>query len=99
MKKYIVTQHCRCCYTPVGNSNSNGGMTPFEFSNDINVGEYDEKDFLELVGKEFIESGYFKQFVDCGWIKVVKYEDITKKTVEKMTKKKVEETLDSLETL
>ena len=81
MKIYKVNQKFRCCY----NINSEGRKTatPYRFSPDVAVGEYSEKDFKELLGKEFFDSGYFAKYCENGWIKVVDTKDITKKVANK----------------
>lgn len=81
MKIYKVKQNFRCCYNV--NGDNSGTVVPYRFSPDVKVGEYSEKDFKELLGKEFFDSGFFAKYCENGWITVVDTKDITKKVANK----------------
>ena len=86
MKKYIVTQCCRCSYTEKETEQNKGRIRAYKFSKDLNPGVYSEEEFMSIVGKEFIESGKFEEYCDIGWIRVEKVEDITSKVVKNFNK-------------
>lgn len=83
MKKIIVTQAC------IGHdiiSDQKKTRQKYVFTKPIPCGEYTEKDFVDLVGKDFMASKHFEKFCQCGFIQVIEYKDITTKYKEKASK-------------
>lgn len=85
-KQYIVSQCCRCDYTPKETEENKGRVRAYKFSKDLNVGTYTEDEFRKICGDEFIKSGKFEEYCEIGWIKVIEVRDITEKTVNHFNK-------------
>ena len=81
MRKFIVTQCCRCNYTPKETEENKNRVRAFKFSKDLNVGTYAEPEFVKIVGEQFFESGKFEEYCNLGWIKVIEEKDVTEKTI------------------